>query len=67
MEAGMRMREKCKKLWQGDYSHQNSTSIPKPLQKNGPPIWIAARDPNSHEFAVTNNWHVQVTPLMERS
>ena len=73
MEAGMRMREivpTLEKLWQGDYSHQgkyfqfpSSTSIPKPLQKNGPPIWIAARDPNSHEFAVTNNWHVQVTPL----
>ena len=73
MEAGMRMREivpTLEKLWQGDYSHlgkyfqfPSSTSIPKPLQKNGPPIWIAARDPNSHEFAVTNNWHVQVTPL----
>ena len=73
MEAGLRMREIVpilEKLWQGDYTHEgkyfqfpSSTSIPKPLQKKGPPIWIAARDPNSHEFAITNNWHVQVTPL----
>ena len=27
------------------------------------PIWIAARDPNSHQFAVANNNHVQVMPL----
>ena len=28
-----------------------------------PPIWVAARDPNSHEFAVANGCNVQVTPL----
>ena len=73
MEAGLRMREivpTLEKLWQGDYAHEgkyfqfpSTTSIPKPLQKKGPPIWIAARDPNSHEFAIANDWHVQVTPL----
>ena len=58
MEAGLRMRE----IFSISYSHQgkyfqfpSSTSVPKPLQKMK---WIAARDPN-----VTNNWHVQVTPL----
>ena len=73
MEAGLRMREivpTLQKLWKGDYAHDgiyfqfpSTTSLPKPLQDNGPPIWIAARDPNSHEFAIANDWDVQVTPL----
>ncbi|MCK0126146.1 LLM class flavin-dependent oxidoreductase [Gelidibacter sp. F2691] len=72
-EAGQRMRElvpAVKQLWQGDYAHDgeffqfpSTTSAPQPLQKDGPPIWIAARDPNSHEFAVSNGCNVQVTPL----
>ena len=55
--AGKRMREiapTLRKLWHGDYAHNgeffkfpSTTSAPKPIQKNGPPIWIAARDPNS--------------------
>ena len=32
-------------------------------QRPHPPIWIAARDPNSHDFAVANGCNVQVTPL----
>jgi alkanesulfonate monooxygenase SsuD/methylene tetrahydromethanopterin reductase-like flavin-dependent oxidoreductase (luciferase family) len=28
-----------------------STSVPKPVQKPNPPMWIAARDPDSHNFA----------------
>ncbi|NCX20366.1 MAG: LLM class flavin-dependent oxidoreductase [Rhodobacteraceae bacterium] len=69
-EAGQRMRETApalRKLWQGDYAHEGeffqfpaTTSAPKPVQENGPPIWIAARDPNSHEFAVANDFNVQV-------
>ena len=71
--AGQRMRElipAVEKLWSGDYAHDGefwrfpkSTSVPKPLQQPAPPIWVAARDPNSHEFAVSNGWNVQVTPL----
>ena len=71
--AGKRMREitpTLRKLWKGNYAHNgeffrfpSTTSAPKPMQKNGPPIWIAARDPNSHEFAVSNDFNVQVTPL----
>lgn len=71
--AGGRMRElipAVKALWQGDYAHQgeywqfpSTTSSPKPLQQPGPPIWVAARDPSSHEFAVVNGCNVQVTPL----
>lgn len=72
-EAGQRMRElvpAVKKLWEGDYAHQgeywqfpSSTSSPQPKQQPHPPVWIAARDPNSHEFAVSNGCNVQVTPM----
>ena len=74
-QAGERLRELIpviRNLWEGDYSHDGkyykfpkSTSTPKPLQSNGPPIWIAARDPSSHEFAIKNNCNVQVTPLSQ--
>ncbi|MEM7257452.1 MAG: LLM class flavin-dependent oxidoreductase [Pseudomonadota bacterium] len=74
-EAGQRMRETLpllRPLWQGNASHEgefyqfpSTTSAPKPVQKNGPPIWVAARDPNSHEFAVHNGFNVQVTPLWQ--
>lgn len=70
--AGQRMRElvpALRKLWQGDYTHTGpywtfpeTTSSPKPLQ-DPLPIWIAARDPNSHDFAVSSGSNVQVTPL----
>lgn len=73
MEAGMRLRESVpalKKLWAGDYAHNgeywqfpSTTSAPQPIQAGGPPIWVAARDPNSHNFAVEQGCNVQVTPL----
>ncbi len=72
-EAGQRMREiipAIKGLWEGDYTHEGefhqfpkTTCAPKPIQDGGPPIWVAARDPNSHEFAVAHHCNVQVTPL----
>lgn len=72
-EAGQRMRElvpAVRGLWAGDYAQEgefhsfpSTTSAPKPLQQDGPPIWVAARDPNSHEFAISNGCNVQVTPL----
>ena len=72
-QAGQRLREivpAVQKLWAGDYAHEgefyafpSTTSAPRPLQRPGPPIWIAARDPNSHEFAVANGCNVQCTPL----
>ncbi|MEE4188920.1 MAG: LLM class flavin-dependent oxidoreductase [Roseobacter sp.] len=74
-DAGQRMRETLpllRSLWHGDcahdgayYSFPSTTSAPKPFQQDGPPIWVAARDPNSHEFAVHNGFHVQVTPLWQ--
>jgi alkanesulfonate monooxygenase SsuD/methylene tetrahydromethanopterin reductase-like flavin-dependent oxidoreductase (luciferase family) len=73
MGAGLRMRElvpAVQKLWEGDYAHEGqfwsfptSTASPKCVQQGGVPIWIAARDPNSHDFAVANGCNVQVTPL----
>ncbi|EMV9186410.1 LLM class flavin-dependent oxidoreductase, partial [Escherichia coli] len=57
---------------QGDVAHDGeiwkfptSTSSPRPLQKPTPPMWIAARDPDSHNFAVANGCNVMVTPLMK--
>lgn len=74
-EAGQRMRETLpllRPLWAGDCAHEGAfhsfpatSSAPKPVQPGGPPIWVAARDPNSHEFAVRNGFHVQVTPLWQ--
>lgn len=71
--AGQQMREMIpaiKGLWQGDYAHEgefwtfpSATSAPKPVQHPHPPLWVAARNPNSHEFAVANGCNVQVTPL----
>jgi flavin-dependent trigonelline monooxygenase, oxygenase component len=71
--AGLRMRElvpAIKGIWAGDYAHDGptwsfpaTTSAPKPVQQPHPPLWIAARDPNSHDFAVANGCNVQVTPL----
>ena len=71
--AGGRMRElipAIKGLWQGNYAHEGeywqfpeTTSSPMPVQNPHPPIWVAARDPNSHEFAVSQGCNVQVTPL----
>ncbi|KAB1660844.1 LLM class flavin-dependent oxidoreductase [Pseudoclavibacter sp. CFCC 13796] len=61
-----------RRLWEGDYSHDGeiwqfptSTSVPKPVQQPHPPMWIAARSPESHDFAVANDCNVMVTPLMK--
>lgn len=74
-DAGQRMRESApllRKLWAGDCAHEGTfyqfpatTSAPKPVQKDGPPIWIAARDANSHAFGVDNGFNIQVTPLWQ--
>lgn len=74
-EAGQRMRETLpllRPLWDGNCAHEGTyhsfpatTSAPKPRQEGGPPIWVAAREPNSHEFAIENGFNVQVTPLWQ--
>lgn len=73
-DGGTHMREIVRtvgKLWDGDYAHDgevfsfpSATSVPKPVQKN-PPVWVAARSPESHDFAVANGAHIMVTPLMK--
>jgi alkanesulfonate monooxygenase SsuD/methylene tetrahydromethanopterin reductase-like flavin-dependent oxidoreductase (luciferase family) len=74
-DGGKHLRElvpAVRALWQGDYAHDGeiwqfptSTSVPKPVQQPAPPMWIAARDPDSHDFAVANGCNVMVTPLMK--
>lgn len=73
--AGQHLREivpAIKGLWAGDYAHEGdcwsfpaTSATPKPLQQPHPPLWIAARDPNSHAFAVASGCNVQVTPLWQ--
>jgi alkanesulfonate monooxygenase SsuD/methylene tetrahydromethanopterin reductase-like flavin-dependent oxidoreductase (luciferase family) len=55
-----------KALWQGDYQHDGkywsfprATSVPKPLQKPFPPIWIAARDQGTYDWAISNGCNIQ--------
>jgi len=57
-------------LWQGDYEHRGrfwsfpkATSVPKPLQRPHPPIWVAARDPGTFAWAVGSGANIMATPL----
>ena len=59
-----------KALWQGDYEHNGelwsfptATSVPKPLQKPHPPIWVAARSPDTYDFAVKHECNILSWPL----
>ena len=59
-----------KKLWEGDYEHNGefwsfplSTSVPKPVQKGGPPVWVAARAPITYDYAVKNHCNIMSWPL----
>lgn len=73
-EGGKAMQEivsTVHSLWQGDTAHSGevfrfptSTSVPKPVQSRVP-VWVAARSPESHDFAVANGCNVMVTPLMK--
>lgn len=59
-----------KALWAGDYAHDGefwkfpvATSVPKPVQKPHPPIWIAARAPITYDYAVANECNIMSWPL----
>jgi flavin-dependent trigonelline monooxygenase, oxygenase component len=61
-----------KKLWAGDYAHDGrywkfpvATSVPKTLQQPHPPIWVAARDPGSFDWAIANGASILSTPLSQ--
>ena len=72
-QGGAFMREMLpavKALWQGDYQHRGvhwsfpaATSVPKPLQKPHPPIWVAARDVATFDWAIKQGANIQSTPL----
>ncbi|MFN0192008.1 MAG: LLM class flavin-dependent oxidoreductase [Aestuariivirga sp.] len=58
------------KLWEGDYEHNGeywqfptSTSVPKPLQKPHPPIWVSARAPVTYDFAVKHSLNITSWPF----
>ena len=60
-----------KALWAGDYAHDGdrwtfptATACPKPLQQPHPPIWVAARDPDTYDWAVANGCNIMCWPLM---
>jgi len=58
--GGVHLRElipAVQKLWEGDYAHDGTiwkfpraTSVPKPLQRPHPPLWVAARDPDTYDW-----------------
>jgi alkanesulfonate monooxygenase SsuD/methylene tetrahydromethanopterin reductase-like flavin-dependent oxidoreductase (luciferase family) len=59
-----------KRLWAGDYAHEGelwrfprATAVPKPLQRPHPPLWVAARDPDTYDFALREGLDVMATPL----
>ena len=59
-----------KELWAGDTAHEGefwrfpaATSVPKPLQKPHPPIWVAARAPITYDYAVKNGCNIMSWPL----
>jgi flavin-dependent trigonelline monooxygenase, oxygenase component len=59
-------------LWQGDTEHHGkfwdfprATSVPKPLQQPHPPLWVAARDPDTYDWAIGGGLPINImaTPL----
>jgi len=57
-------------LWRGDCAHDGPiwkfprvTSVPKPLQQPHPPLWVAARDPDTYDWTVRHGLDVMATPL----
>jgi alkanesulfonate monooxygenase SsuD/methylene tetrahydromethanopterin reductase-like flavin-dependent oxidoreductase (luciferase family) len=59
-----------KALWAGDYEHNGeywsfptATSVPKPVQKPHPPLWIAARSPVTFDYAIANSCNIISWPL----
>lgn len=59
-------------LWTGNYSHDGSmwkfpstTSTPRPLNPEGPPLWVSARHPDVFKMAVKNHANVMVAPLIK--
>ena len=54
-----------KALWQGEYAHDGeywsfptSISVPRPLQKPHPPLWVAARSPLTYAWGIKNGCNI---------
>jgi alkanesulfonate monooxygenase SsuD/methylene tetrahydromethanopterin reductase-like flavin-dependent oxidoreductase (luciferase family) len=72
-EGGRYLREMVpvlRGLWDGDFEHHGeiwrfprATSVPKPLQQPYPPIWVAARDPDTFAWAMQSGANIMATPL----
>jgi alkanesulfonate monooxygenase SsuD/methylene tetrahydromethanopterin reductase-like flavin-dependent oxidoreductase (luciferase family) len=59
-------------LWHGNYAHEGNawsfpetTSTPRPLIPEGPPLWVSARHPDVFKLAVENRANLMVAPLHE--
>ena len=59
-------------LTQDDFSYEGetcsfgpATAVPKPLQTPHPPIWVAARSPDTIRWAVANGYNLLSTPWRE--
>ncbi len=57
-------------LWAGDFAYEGdlwsfpeATACPKPLQSPHPPVWVAARDPDTYDWAVANGCNIMCWPL----
>ncbi|WP_103761348.1 MULTISPECIES: LLM class flavin-dependent oxidoreductase [Roseovarius] len=71
-EGGRYLREiipAVQALWERDYAHDGelwnfpeTACVPRPIQKR-PPMWVAARDPNTFEFAAQNGCNIMSTAL----
>lgn len=72
-QGGQHMREMLPvvlALWRGDVAHEGTlwrfplaTSVPKPLQQPHPPLWVAARDPDTFAWAMASGANILATPL----
>ena len=59
-----------KGLWAGDFAYDGdlwsfpeATACPKPVQSPHPPVWVAARDPDTYDWAVANGCNIMCWPL----
>jgi alkanesulfonate monooxygenase SsuD/methylene tetrahydromethanopterin reductase-like flavin-dependent oxidoreductase (luciferase family) len=62
-----------RRLWSGGdvsgdgtaWTFPASSAVPRPLQTPVPPMWVAARHPDSFRFAVENHCNVMANPLAQ--
>lgn len=75
IQGGEHLREVVpilKRVFEGDYTHDGaiwqfpaSTAVPKPKQQPYPPLWVAARSPDTFDWAVKNGLNIMSTPLRQ--